>query len=357
MLQTAVELLEDGLAILKRNGVDGEYRWVYINPAFAELVGCSAENLLGNPFQDIASSGMDEGVVRCLLDIDHTSPQTRVEVVTGQIAGIPRIVSVQSSPLDASSENQTGRALILRDVSMKHRANESVWNNERLVGIGLLASGIAHEINNPLGSTLLAAETALAIKDSPAMAEQLTACLNNIVASTDRCGRIVRTLLRYSRDEPSEQQCCSINDVAKQAIDITRSYAERSQVIVRLERSADVSLAPMNPLEIEMVLVNLIHNAVQASGKNTEILVRTEPHEKSVCASVSDHGCGMTPDQITHMFDPMFTTRKSDGGFGLGLAIAAGIVQRHQGYMEVQSHPGQGTTIFVRLPLATDSPP
>jgi two-component system, NtrC family, sensor kinase len=173
------------------------------------------------------------------------------------------------------------------------------------------------------------------------------------VASTDRCGRIVRTLLRYSRDEPAEKQCCSINDVAKQAIDLTRSYAERCGAKVWLERASQTPLAPMNPLEIEMVLVNLIRNAIQASGEKPEILVHTAWNATSVRASVSDHGCGMTTEQIAHMFDPLYTTHSETGGVGMGLAITSGIIQRHHGSIEVQSHPGDGTTITVNLPIAT----
>lgn len=225
-------------------------------------------------------------------------------------------------------------------------------HNERLACVGLLAAGIAHEINNPLGSAMLAAETALAIKDSPAAAEQLAACLRNIVTSVDRCGRIVRTLLRYSREEPLERQACSINDVAEQSLDLARPYAERHCATLRMELDPDVPLALMNPLEIELVLVNLLRNAIEAGTGSETIAVRTERTKEGVRVAVSDNGCGMTDEQLAHVFDPLYTTRRHIGGSGLGMSIAYGIIQGHQGTMGVESRPGHGTTVTIELPLA-----
>jgi signal transduction histidine kinase len=108
----------------------------------------------------------------------------------------------------------------------------------------------------------------------------------------------------------------------------------------------------MNPLEIELVLVNLIRNAIQACERRAEIAVNTAWTDDLVLVSVSDNGRGMTSDQIAHMFEPMYTTRQKSGGFGFGLAIASGIVQRHHGTMNVTSRPDAGTTVTVSLPLA-----
>jgi two-component system NtrC family sensor kinase len=224
--------------------------------------------------------------------------------------------------------------------------------NERLACIGLLAAGIAHEINNPAGSALLAAETALAIMDQPDSHDQVVACLRNIVTSMDRCGRIVRTLLRYSREEPAERQACSINDVAKQTLELARPYAERHGAELRLELDPTTPLAPMNPLEIELVLVNLVRNAVEAGGGKAKVLIRSAWNDNDVQVTVSDSGCGMDNEQLAHVFDPLYTTRRQHGGSGLGMSIAYGIVQRHGGRMEVQSELGEGTTITIILPAA-----
>jgi two-component system, NtrC family, sensor histidine kinase HydH len=227
---------------------------------------------------------------------------------------------------------------------------EIVRRNERLACIGLLAAGTAHKTNNPAGSALLAAETALAIMDSPDSGPQVAACLRNIVTSMDRCGRIVRTLLRYSREESAEKQACSINDVAKQAQELARPYSERYGAVLHLELDPDVPLTPMNPLEIELVLVNLIRNAVEAGAGCVAVTIRTSRTEGGVRVAVGDNGCGMGREQLSHVFDPLYTTRRQAGGSGLGMSIALGIVKGHEGRMEVQSQPGTGTTVTIDLP-------
>jgi signal transduction histidine kinase len=228
---------------------------------------------------------------------------------------------------------------------------EALRRSERLAGIGLLTAGIAHEINNPIGAARLAAETALAVKDLPGAGEQLTACLENVVASMDRCGRIVRTLLRFCRDEPPEKTPCSLNDIAKRAADAARSYAERRKLAIRLECDRDVPPAPMNPLEIELILVNLLRNALAAGGSGA-VLLRTGRIDGAVRASVCDNGRGMSREQLNHACDPLYTTRAASGGCGLGLSIARRIVQRHQGRMTLSSREGQGTLVTVDLPAA-----
>ncbi len=173
--------------------------------------------------------------------------------------------------------------------------------------------------------------------DSPQAGPQVAACLRNIVTSIDRCGQIVRTLLRYSREEPSEKQACSISDVARQALDLARPHVERHGAELRLELDPEVPLAPMNPLEIELVVVNLIRNAVEAGDGKVIVTIRTQPTAGGVRLAVSDSGCGMTPEQLAHVFDPLYTTRREVGGSGLGMSIAYGIVEGHNGQMEVQA--------------------
>jgi two-component system, NtrC family, sensor kinase len=230
-------------------------------------------------------------------------------------------------------------------------SDEAIQRSERLAGIGMLTAGIAHEINNPIGSARLAAETALAVKDLPGAKEQLTACLKNVVASMDRCGRIVRTLLRFCRDEPPEKVSCNLNDIAKRAAKATRFYAEQQKLAIRLECDPEVPPALANPLEIELVLENLLRNALAAGGRGG-VLLRTGRTDGAVRASVCDNGRGMSRRQLEHAFDPLYTTRVASGGCGLGLSIARRIIQRHQGRITLSSREGKGTLVTIDLPAA-----
>ncbi|MCE5303231.1 MAG: hypothetical protein LLF97_09005 [Planctomycetaceae bacterium] len=283
-----------------------------------------------------------------VFTVDLTVPDSDGAVV---------MLNLQSEPIHDSSGQISHRIATVRDTTRQTELEESAHRNERLACIGLLASGIAHEINNPTGSALLAAETGLTLLETPDAADQVAVCLRNIVASMDRCGRIVRTLLRYSREEPSEKQACSINDVAKEALELAKPYAERQGARLDLETAPDVPLTPMNPLEIELVLFNLVRNAIEAGRgeKNVTVSIRTEPTPDGVRLSVRDNGCGMNSEQLKHVFDPLYTTRRQMGGSGLGMSIAYGIVRGHGGRMEVRSQPDQGATVTIDLPIAPAS--
>ena len=121
---------------------------------------------------------------------------------------------------------------------------------------------------------------------------------------------------------------------------------------LRLDTDPSLPLAPMNPLEIELVLLNLIRNAVEAGEGHVAISVGTMPCANGVRVAVRDNGRGMNKEQASHIFDPLFTTRRRQGGSGLGMSIALGIVEAHQGHMEVVSQEGKGTTVTIDLPVA-----
>jgi two-component system, NtrC family, sensor kinase len=273
---------------------------------------------------------------------------TRAEIDTSLNLPLAGVLPAGSSYEEADCTKGDG-SLFTASGNMGTISAEVLRRSERLAGIGLMTAGIAHEINNPIGSARLAAETALAVKDLPEGGGQLTACLENVVASMDRCGRIVRTLLRFCRDEPPEKASCSINNVAKRAADATRFFAERQKLAIRLECDPEVPPVPMNPLEIELVLENLLRNALAAGGSEAVVL-RTGQIEGAVRASVCDNGRGMNRRQLTHAFDPLYTTRVASGGCGLGLSIARRIIQRHQGRMILASREGQGTLVTIDLP-------
>jgi signal transduction histidine kinase len=350
----AAECIQEGLVVTVQPAESAPPTIIYANPAFIALSGLKPNDWepytpdaaptapwppRGNPlWESLEQSHQCDGLFL-------------IDVVMGGQGKRRTLLQLRSEPVCDPSGRVTHRIALVHDVTEHANLQEALRRNERLAGIGLLAAGIAHEINNPTGSALLAAETALAILDSPGAGPQVAACLRNIVTSMDRCGRIVRSLLRYSREEPTERQKCSINDVAKQASELARPYAEQHGTELRLELDPDVPLAPMNPLEIELVLVNLLRNAVEAGG-SVVVSVGTGRTDECVRVVVTDKGCGMDQEQLAHVFDPLYTTRRKLGGSGLGMSIAYGIIQGHLGRMDVQSQPGVGTAVIIDLPVA-----
>ncbi|MBU4273761.1 MAG: ATP-binding protein [Planctomycetes bacterium] len=353
LLCRALECIQEGVAISAWPPESDSPLIVHCNSAFTAMLNRFGGGPSGRGRACRAGEPPGDDPLRRSLRESHQSEG----IYSAEIAGHGRdgarmLLQLRSVPVRDESERIAHRIAVLRDVTRQALMEESFRRNERLAGIGLLSTGIAHEISNPAGSALLAAETALAIKDSPDASEQFDACLRNIVTSMDRCGRIVRTLLRYSRQEPTEKQACNINDVVAQAMDQARPYGLSNGAELRADLDAEVPLVPMNPLEIELVLLNLIRNAVEAGDEKAAVSIRTMRIKEGVRVAVSDNGRGMNEEQLEHVFDPLYTTRRMSGGSGMGMSIAQGIVQGHEGRMEVRSRPGKGTTVIVDLPIA-----
>lgn len=236
------------------------------------------------------------------------------------------------------------------DVSDRKRAEESLRQADRLASLGTFAAGIAHEINNPLGAILLASEGALAINEKQVGDEKLEVLLRLIHHDTERCGRIVGGVLKFSRHGSNDHNPHLINDVILSAVELTRSYAQDKRAIVNVDLSPSISPVRVNMLEMEQVLVNLIRNAIEAESSGVTVTIRTWEKGRSIHFSVHDDGAGITAEEASHLFDPFYTTRQRDGGTGLGLSIVHGIVAMHGGRIDVESHVDQGTTVHVRLP-------
>jgi signal transduction histidine kinase len=354
LLRQAIESILDAVVITARASANDPLRMVFANAAFRALVKCPDSGASGGEV-DLNQADISAGdslLWGRLSESHEVEGVYSADIERSASDGTSVFLHLRSEPLATDSGQKGHRVAVFRDDTRLAHAEEAARRNERLACIGLLAAGIAHEINNPTGSALLAAETALSLMGSPDADEHVAACLRNIVTSMDRCGRIVRTLLRYSRQEPSERQACSVNDVAEQALDLARPYAGSHGAKLRLELDPSIPLAPMNPLEIELVLLNLMRNAVEAGRGNVEIRVGTMSTEDGVRVTVRDNGCGMNKEQVAHIFDPLFTTRRHQGGSGLGMSIAHGIIKEHKGRMEVDSQEGKGTTVTIDLPVA-----
>ncbi len=277
------------------------------------------------------------------------------EIETIGVNEKPLILWCTASPVARHDDGRPKTVvLVCRDITQWIEAQETLRQSERLGSLGTLAAGIAHEINNPVGAALLAAETALIVKDNPDEDVRFERCLNNIVTSLDRCGRIVRNMLKFARDEPAEKQPCQISDVISQSRDLVRAYAQRHKTTIRLALDRDLPRVVIGWLDMELVLTNLLHNAIKASADGGQVVVRAELADAGVRISIEDNGCGMTDEQKKHAFDPFHTNWQAHDGTGLGLGITYGIVQDHRGTIELASAPGKGTTMTITLPACED---
>ncbi|HEY4310303.1 MAG TPA: ATP-binding protein [Pirellulales bacterium] len=221
---------------------------------------------------------------------------------------------------------------------------------ERLASVGTLAAGIAHEINNPVGMILLSAEQALMVTADTPQAGKVGELLRDIVANAKRCGRIVKNVLRFARQEPAERWPDDVNAVVQHAVELTKTYVARCGGELKTRLANPLSKVMLNPIELEQVFVNLICNALEAADKAPSISISSEQADGVVRVSVCDNGRGISRDDRSRIFDPFYTTRQADGGTGLGLSLAYGIVTDHGGTIRVDGIEAGGTRMVVELP-------
>jgi len=229
-------------------------------------------------------------------------------------------------------------------------SREQLRQSERLVSIGTLAAGMAHEINNPIGTILLAAQNVLEIRHQPDNDKLVEDCLHNIVDDADRCAQIIRNVVQFAKRQASRKQIVDVNGVIEQAVTLTRKHVEDSGGSVDLELTPDLPPVKANLVEIEQVLVQLITNAAEAEIGNLEIRITTERSPEGVRILIQDNGQGISSGHLKQVFDPFFTTRREQGHTGLGLSVVHGIIREHNGSIEVDSRTGRETTFAIHLP-------
>jgi PAS domain S-box-containing protein len=219
--------------------------------------------------------------------------------------------------------------------------------SERLASLGTLAAGIAHEINNPLNSILMATQFGCRHINDPSV---ISETLRIIQEETKRCGKIVKGVLQFARDERKAKTATDLNEVVISAVDLARMYVKTvMQIDFRLAQTP--LLANVNSTEIEQVLINLIQNSAEANPKNAQIEIKLSVSENSALISVKDNGPGISEEDQLKIFDPFYSTKTDKGGTGLGLSVAHGIVIEHGGNIRVQSVLGEGTTFEINFPL------
>ncbi|MGB7723263.1 MAG: cache domain-containing protein [Bryobacteraceae bacterium] len=234
-------------------------------------------------------------------------------------------------------------------VAMQARVAQS----ERLASLGMLAAGVAHEINNPLGGIL--ALTGLSVEDMRDD-DPNRENLEEVIRQTERCRDIVKGLLEFSRQSKSNIQLVDLNKVLEDTLFLVTKQALFFNINLVQNLAPDLPLVMADGSQFQQVFMNIIMNGVQAMDERGAITIvsRHLKPEKCVEVAISDTGHGIPPEQIDRIFDPFFTTKASGKGTGLGLSIAYGIVTTHRGTISVRSEVGKGSTFTIRMPTAVE---
>jgi signal transduction histidine kinase len=250
-----------------------------------------------------------------------------------------------------------------RELARAHQelaqAHERALQQDRLSSLGMLAAGVAHEINNPLAyvkSNVNSLYRDLQEEKQlpPALGEYVTEVLPATLEGIQRIATIVSDLRRFARGDPEPLAEYDLNDEIQAALRITHSRIEaRCRVVLKL-RPLPRMLG--RPQQMAQVVVNLLINAAQATPDAGQIALSTRHEGGEVVLVVQDTGQGMTPEVQQKLFQPFFSTRPIGEGTGMGLAVVHGIVSAHGGRIDVESQPGKGSTFTIRLPLAAPVP-
>ncbi|MBM4446485.1 MAG: response regulator [Chloroflexi bacterium] len=221
----------------------------------------------------------------------------------------------------------------------------------RLASIGELASGVAHEINNPLTGVIGYAQLLLAREDIP---EDIRHDIEIINEGAQRVAGIVKKLLAFARQTRPEQRYVNINELIRNSLDLQAYALAANNIKVSLQLAGDLPMTIADPGQLQQVFLNLIMNAqsaMQSARDSGKLLIKTGHADNVIRISFKDNGPGIPKKNLERVFDPFFTTREVGQGTGLGLSACYGIITEHKGKIWAESEPGKGANLIIELPV------
>jgi PAS domain S-box-containing protein len=326
--------------------LDDECRLIKMNHAFANILGMHPKDLIGKQCHELKGLVDIPEEQRLHEIIRKGSPHIYEKTIN------ENVYQITVFPFYEDEKSMTIH--VMKNITETRRLKEQLFHADKLASLGLLVSGVAHEINNPLTGIITYAELLkMDVNDAEIQRE-----LKKILDSAERCKKIVENLLTFSRQKKPTKSLESINNIIDRAIDF-RNYWLRSNNIEVTRDYDTVSTVFVDAQQIQQVVLNILLNAEQAiaedPGKDGRIgfVTRYDRDNREVIIQVSDNGPGIPRDIVSRIFDPFFTTKPVGTGTGLGLSISHGIIVEHGGDIHVESTPGEGTVFMIRLPSGT----
>jgi PAS domain S-box-containing protein len=331
-----------------------DYRFLNVNPAFEKLTGLNAERAIGRTLREILP-GAESFWVETYGRVALTGEPAFFEHLSPELDRYFEISAFCPAPGQF--------ACVFVDITKRKRLEEQLRQAQKMEAIGQLAGGIAHDFNNILAATMMNLDL---MQVNPNLDQEMRAGLKELEADAKRAASLTRQLLMFSRRSVLELQVLDLNQVVADLLKMVgRLLGEH--LTLTFERGSTLPAVEADAGMLEQVLMNLTVNARDAMPKGGRITLTTHavnadlewaksnPNRRAglfVCLSVSDTGCGMDKATLDRIFEPFFTTKGEGKGTGLGLATVHGIVAQHQGWVEVESRVGQGTTFRIYLPAS-----
>ncbi|MBI5117231.1 PAS domain-containing protein [Candidatus Poribacteria bacterium] len=336
--------------------IDRDFRIVTANHAALSRLGKRQEEILGRFCHDVCynlpepcSDPERDCPVRATFSSGVSYSTSRAVAVNGENRYLEQYVS----PV----RNETGEIIqvvkISRDVTRRRKLEEQLVQSERLISLGQLAAGVAHQVNNPIGIIVNRIDCLKRESKTAQLPESFQADLDVMVNCAWRVSEIIRNLLTFSRETPLIVESVDVNRAIKTSLDLIQMQAVNHEITFEALLGDGLPFVRGDVNKLEQCFVNIINNAVDAIPSRGRVTVESSlcDEGRAVSVRISDTGVGIAPEHMEKIFDPFFTTKGVGKGTGLGLSISYGIVKDHGGRLDVESVPGEGTTFTITLPI------
>lgn len=312
-----------------------------------EIFNKKKEEVLNKDCQEVLNLKINGECLlkECLLEKKNITQ----EIILEEKGLKKKILDLNTSFLTDESGEITGVVAVIRDVTEIKDLNEEVARHKRLVALGKLSAGIAHEIRNPLSSIRGLAQF---VYNSFSKSDERKEDLNTIIQEVDRLNKLVAQVLDYAKLKVLNLAPFSLSNLINKIVELFKQEIKNKQIKFNLELSPDISLIQADEDQIRQILMNIIINAIQAIAEKGEIKIKTEKSllkgKPAIKLIIEDNGIGIVDKDLNQIFDPFFSTKEK--GSGLGLSIVYKLVEGHQGEIKVESKEGEGTKFIIFLP-------
>lgn len=344
--ENIIESINVGVMVINLHG-----RITNWNGALEEIYGLERQQAIGHRITEVFQTD----VLKTLREMMARSERERSEPVNvykfraRSADDRELILNLSLAPLHSKTAEIEGTLVAIEDVTERMRLEEQLQQSDKLSSIGLLAAGVAHEVNTPL--TGISSYSQMLMQQIPAT-DPRHLLLEKIHRQTSRASAIVNNLLNFSRVSDARLAPVNLNRVLDDTIQLLEAQLRNTQIEVVRQYEPDLPLALGNAAKLQQVFMNLILNARDAMPDGGRLELITEDLGEVVQIAFRDSGAGIAPEHLSKIYDPFFTTKQIGKGTGLGLAVSYGIVQDHGGHIVVQSNLGEGTCFRINLPLA-----
>ncbi len=326
---------------------DKDFKIVRANKAFADAFRMKPQEIIGRYCYEFIHGEKEASQYCAHREALENKQPSRREFYNPHL-GIH--MEVLCSPVFNDDGEVTSTVHIARDITERKKMEEQLVVTDRLASVGELASGVAHELNNPLTGVIGFSDLLLEKELSDNVKEDLRI----INSEAKRAAQVARNLLAFARKHSEEKKPVNINNIIQGVLEL-RAYEQKvNNIEVNTRLAPDMPEIMASDFQLQQVFLNIIINAeyfmLQAHGRGS-LAITTEKMDNGVRAAFADDGPGISRESLSHLFDPFFTTKEVGKGTGLGLSISYGIVSEHGGRMYAESVPGKGATFIVELPL------